>query len=194
MNAGNVFISEITTKFEQLPFVYQVEVLAHVHWYGKNMAIKEQADLEDHYRYNSKDLMNDIYKKQLAKPYNFTQLKQEIARLKYQELAPQVRNESTRLIQLITEAKNKAGKGGFAPIVDLLLETQKQIMQATEASQRDKLNGNMEAYQNILETSLTKEELQTLLTKQSELHQLEQYLRINDQAAQIRQSSPPKPL
>src|SRR5437660_1604319 len=60
-------------------------------------------------------------------PYEFNQLKQEITRLKHQELAPKVRGEKVKFKQLITAVKEKAGEGSFAPIVDLLLETQKQI-------------------------------------------------------------------
>src|SRR5690349_5664605 len=129
--------------------------------------------------------MNDIYQKQLDKteqleqktqnlselfalisfdqPYNFEQLKQEITRLKHQELAPQVREEKAKFKQLITTAKDKAGEGSFAPIVDLLLETQKQI---TEQRDEDAfVQGQLAAYQTILQTKLTPEEIRNLLTK-----------------------------
>lgn len=124
--------------------------------------------------------------------YNFNQLEEEIARLKYQELAPKVRTEKTKLEQLIVEAKNKAGEGSFAPVIDLLLETQKQIIQVTETSQKDKLTGKIEAYQSILENKLTQEELKTLLTKQTEIYQLEQHLTSlqNQQITQIQQVNP----
>ncbi len=107
-------------------------------------------------------------------PYDFAKLKAEIKKLKTQELAPQVRTKRTGLEQLITTAKTKAG--GLGKIVDLLLETQKQLAQATETSQRDKLGGKIEAYQSTLEDSLTQKELQTLLNKQVELFQLEKHL------------------
>ncbi|CAH1761582.1 11795_t:CDS:2 [Entrophospora sp. SA101] len=119
-------------------------------------------------------------------PYNFDQLKQEITRLKYHELAPQLCNKRTEFEQLIAEVKNKAGNS--EKIIDLLLETYQQKEQATETSQKDKLSGKIEAYQNVLEGNLTKEELQTLLNKQIELCQLEKHLaslQINEQVAQI---------
>ncbi|CAG8476058.1 17630_t:CDS:2 [Funneliformis caledonium] len=107
-------------------------------------------------------------------PYNFTKLEQEIIRLKVQELAPQVRNESTKLAQLITETKSKAGH--FSLVVDLLLENQKQIVQSNETSQRDKFSAKMEAYQTILINNLAEEELQKLLNKQTEVLKLEEHI------------------
>ncbi|CAG8585008.1 15342_t:CDS:1 [Funneliformis caledonium] len=106
--------------------------------------------------------------------YNFTKLKKEIFRLKVQELTPQVRNESTKLDQLITETKSKAGH--FSLVVDLILENQKQIVQINETSQRDKFIAKAEAYQTILVNNLTEEELQTLLNKQKEVLKLEKHL------------------
>ncbi|CAG8592880.1 15878_t:CDS:1 [Funneliformis caledonium] len=108
-------------------------------------------------------------------PDHFTKLKQEIIRLKVQELAPKVRNESTKVVKLIEEAKNKAGN--FSSIVDLILETQKQIVQNSVTSQRDIFFGKMEAYRTILESVLSKEELQTLLNKQTEFLELEKHLK-----------------
>ncbi|CAI2168661.1 18853_t:CDS:1 [Funneliformis geosporum] len=107
--------------------------------------------------------------------YNFTNLKKDIIRLKFQELAPQVRNESANLVQLISEAKNKAGN--FSSIVDLILETQKQIVQNSETLKRENLSGKKEAYQTILASSLADEELQTLLNKQTEVLELETHLK-----------------
>ncbi|CAG8490226.1 17139_t:CDS:1 [Funneliformis caledonium] len=107
-------------------------------------------------------------------PYNFPKLKQDIIRLKVQELAPQVRNESTKLVQLITEAKKKSGN--FSSIVDLILETKKQIALNSETSQRNKLIGKIEAYQSILASHIVDEELQTLFDKQTEVLKLEKHL------------------
>ena len=167
-------------------------------------------DLDTYYRYDSKKAMNDIYQKQLDKtshqiqnlnklsalifphqPYNFDQLQREIARLKYQELAPQVREEKAKYEQLITTAKEKVGAGSFVPIIDLFLEAHQQREKTVETSQKDKLSGKIEAYQGILENNLGKEELQTLSNKQKELCQLEEHLarlQINEQKIQI----PPK--
>ncbi|CAG8485480.1 7456_t:CDS:1 [Dentiscutata erythropus] len=110
-------------------------------------------------------------------PYNFLELKQEITRLKYQELAPQVRNQKTGFEKLMVNLKEKAGEGSFAHIIDLLLTTHQQKEQATELSQKDKLSGKIEAYQEILVGgNLTKEELQIFLDQQTELSQLEEHL------------------
>jgi len=54
-------------------------------------------------------------------PYNFTELKAEITRLKIQELTPQVRSKGTELKQLITNVKTKGGNYS-EKMVDLLLE------------------------------------------------------------------------
>jgi len=76
-----------------------------------------------------------------------------------------------------------------------LLEDHQQKEQTTEVSQKDKLNGKIEAYQNILATNLTKEEIQILLNKQTKLHQLEKHLvslQQSQQTAHIQQTCPPK--
>jgi len=111
---------------------------------------------------------------------SFATLKQEITRLKYQELVPQVRNERTKFGQLATNAKAKAGN--LEKIVDLLLETQKQAIKNNDQL----IRGQLIAYQTVLESNLTKEEIQTLLTKQTELNQLEEHLvslQINEEQA-----------
>ncbi|CAG8727396.1 10276_t:CDS:2, partial [Racocetra fulgida] len=104
------------------------------------------------------------------KPYDFLVLKQEIARLKYQDLAPQVRNEKIKFEELTTNIKTKAAH--LEKVVDLLLETQKQAIKSNDQL----IQGQLTAYKNILEGSLTKEELQILLDKQTELYQLEDHL------------------
>lgn len=160
-------------------------------WKITNASLIQKAKKVDKLDQQLQQLSDFLFPNQ---PYDFTQLKQEIVRLKYQELAPQVRNKKEKLEQLIINAKNKTS--GSEKIIDLFLETQKQIMQTNETSQKDKLNGKIEAYQNILEDNLTSEELQALLNKQTELYQLEKHLaslQINqEQIAQIQQSYSPK--
>ncbi|CAG8700804.1 11502_t:CDS:1 [Dentiscutata erythropus] len=104
------------------------------------------------------------------KPYNFPVLEQEITRLKYQELAPQVRNGKIKFEELTKNMKTKAGH--LEKIVDMLLETQKQAIKSNE----ELIQGKLIAYKDILEGILTKEEIQTLLSKQTELNQLEEHL------------------
>src|SRR5437660_6223749 len=125
--------------------------------------------------------MNDIYKNQFDKlkglsfvifpnnPYNFTELKAEITKMKIQELAPQLRNEKTKLEQLITDAKNKV-EANFTVIIDQLLELQQQIIKKEKNSDpltQAKLEGQLTAYQNILQTKLTQEEIHAILDKQT---------------------------
>ncbi|RIB10930.1 hypothetical protein C2G38_2043089 [Gigaspora rosea] len=106
-----------------------------------------------------------------SKPYDFPVLKREIARLKYQELAPRVRNEKIKFEELITNLKTKTD--GLEDIVDLLLDAQKKAIKNNDQS----IQGQLTAYKNVLERkNLTKNELQILLSKQTELNQLEEQL------------------
>ena len=116
--------------------------------------------------------------------YTFDQIQQEITRLKLQELAPRARREKEHLEQLIINAKTKANN--LEKIVDLLLETKRQIIE--QGNDSIFAQGQLTAYQTILEGNLTKEELQTLLSKQTELFNLEKHLvslQINEQPRQI---------
>ena len=101
-------------------------------------------------------------------PYNFTKLEQEISRLRNKELAPQFRKEKAELEQLTNTAKAKAGNN-FASIVDLLLQVNKE--KNTEFTK-----GQLTAYKSILQGHLTNEEVQSLLSKQKEVIELENRL------------------
>ncbi|CAG8695022.1 hypothetical protein C2G38_2250458 [Gigaspora rosea] len=105
-----------------------------------------------------------------SKPYDFSVLKQEITRLKYQELAPRVRDEKNKFGELTTNMKTKAGD--FEKVVDLLLDTQKQAIKNNDQL----IQGQLIAYKSVLESKLTKDELQNLLSKQTEINQLEENL------------------
>ncbi|CAG8481083.1 15058_t:CDS:1 [Racocetra persica] len=110
-----------------------------------------------------------------SQSYNFTQIKQEITRLKWQELAPQVRKKDEQLKQLVIDAKAKTDNLGN--IIDLLLETQRQITKTRpESNEYFQTKGQLNAFQNVLENNFTKEELHNLLNKQIELVQLENLL------------------
>ncbi|CAG8654770.1 15946_t:CDS:1 [Funneliformis caledonium] len=140
----------------------------------ENQALKNQSQQKQQTIKDQQSQMNELSNIAFPNnPYDFTKLKQDIIRLKFQELAPQVRNESAKLAQLISEAKNKAGN--FSSVVDLILETQRQIVKNNETSQQDKLSGKMEAYQTILASSL-EGKLQTLLNKKTEVLELEKHL------------------
>ncbi|KAF0411921.1 Jacalin-related lectin [Gigaspora margarita] len=106
-----------------------------------------------------------------SKPYDFPVLKQEIVRLKYQELAPRVRDEKNKFGELTTNLKTKTG--GSEDIVDWLLRAQKEVIKNNDQL----IQGELNAYKKILESkNLTKDELQILLSKQVELNQLEEHL------------------
>ncbi|RIB11791.1 hypothetical protein C2G38_77252 [Gigaspora rosea] len=114
------------------------------------------------------------------KLYKFPDLKQEITRLKYQELAPQIRNEKIKFEKLTTNMKAKAGDS--EDVVDLLLDIQKQAIKSNDQL----IQGQLIAYQKILKNKLTKDELQMLLSKHTELNQLEEHLanlQINERLA-----------
>ncbi|RIA84283.1 hypothetical protein C1645_742445 [Glomus cerebriforme] len=117
----------------------------------------------------------------LNNPYNFTKLKDEIKKFKIQELVPQVRSKRTELERLITNAKNNV-EANFTGIIDLLCQIKKQIDEyesdekTTDPLIQSHLKGQLTAYQNILQTKLTQEELNTILDKQTELFQLEKHL------------------
>lgn len=106
--------------------------------------------------------------------YNFEKLKQEIARLKHEELIPQLLKEKDNFEQLIINTKTKVGN--LEKMVDLLLETQKQLLKNNDQLTQAQLQGQLTAYQNILEGNLAKEEIKILLTKQTELYRLEEHL------------------
>ncbi|RIA84282.1 hypothetical protein C1645_422525 [Glomus cerebriforme] len=109
--------------------------------------------------------------------YNFTNIKAEVKKFKIQELTPQVRVKRTEFERLINNAINKV-ESNFTGIIDLLCQNKKQI---DDEKNKDPLiqahlKGQLIAYQNILQTKLTQEELKRILDKQTELSQLEMHL------------------
>jgi hypothetical protein len=107
--------------------------------------------------------------------FDLGKLKQEIARLKLNELSPQARKKTSELEQQINDAKNKV-EGSFKEIIDWILKTQKQILGKNDSSAQAQLTGQLIAYLNILEKSLSKQELQMLLDKKTELIRLEKQI------------------
>ncbi|PKY37512.1 hypothetical protein RhiirA4_450376 [Rhizophagus irregularis] len=102
-------------------------------------------------------------------------LKQEIARLKSNELFPHVQKEKSELEKQISNIKINV-RSDYKRIIDLLLETQKQIIGKNDPLVQAQLTGQLIAYLNILEEDLSKKELQTLLDKKIELIQLEEQI------------------
>ncbi|RIA90303.1 hypothetical protein C1645_770180, partial [Glomus cerebriforme] len=107
--------------------------------------------------------------------FDLSKLKQEIARLKLNELIPQARKEKSDLEQQIANAKNKV-ENSFKKIIDMLLETQKQIVGKNDPLVQAQLTGKLSAYLSMLEGNLSEQELQTLLNKKTELLQLEEQI------------------
>jgi hypothetical protein len=100
--------------------------------------------------------------------FDFLTLKEEITRLKTNELIPQNKNQKTELEKLITNIKSQAGTS-FAGTVDLLLQTHQQIL-AQQKENDPFAQGQLETFKKILlsQAKLTTEEIQSLLTKQKE--------------------------
>ncbi|CAG8763476.1 15391_t:CDS:2, partial [Racocetra fulgida] len=122
----------------------------------------------------------------------FGQLKQEIVRLKLDELTPQFQNKKAELEELAQIAKNKAGDN-LEAIVSLLLRTQASIIKRKKGNDSF-AQDQLEAFRDILQSKLTSEELKTLLSKQIELtnseEQLNKLQQIRDQqTAQILQTN-----
>lgn len=110
--------------------------------------------------------------------FDLGKLKQEIARLKLNELSPQARKKQSELEQQINDAKNKI-ESNPDTIIDLLLETQEQIIDKNDKNDplvQAQLTGQLNAYLSILEKNLSKQELQVLLDKKTELIQLEKQI------------------
>jgi len=107
--------------------------------------------------------------------FDLDKLKQEIARLKLNELVPQVQKEKSELEQQITNIKNNV-EYSFTKVIDLLLETQKQIIGKNDPLVQAQLTGQLNAYLSILEGNLSKQELQALLDRKAKLLQLEEQI------------------
>ncbi|CAB4397874.1 unnamed protein product [Rhizophagus irregularis] len=107
--------------------------------------------------------------------FDLNKLKQEIARLRLNELVPQARKEKSELEKQINDVKDKV-ESRVKKVIDLLLETQKQITGKKDPLVQAQLTGQLNAYLSILEEDLSKKELQALLDKKTELIQLEEQI------------------
>ncbi|CAG8482584.1 3262_t:CDS:1, partial [Scutellospora calospora] len=107
---------------------------------------------------------------------NFNNLKQEIKRLKLKDFNPYFREQKYNFEQLTITAKNKAGDN-LKAILDLFLETNKQIIESENVSNNSfaqgQLQGQLITCQTLLKTKFTQEELQDLLNKQKDLSNVE---------------------
>ncbi|CAG8496794.1 5789_t:CDS:1 [Cetraspora pellucida] len=112
---------------------------------------------------------------------DFNKLKQEIKRLKLKDFNPYFQKQKNNLEQLTSTAKNKAGES-LNGIIDLFLQTNKQIIESENADNNSysqgQLQGQLVTCKTLLQTKLTTEELQNLLNKQKEFKELEKHAAI----------------
>ncbi|CAG8465608.1 7025_t:CDS:2 [Racocetra fulgida] len=88
------------------------------------------------------DLSNLLFPNQ---SYNFTLFKEEVSRLKRQDLTLQVKEQKEQLEQLITNTKTQADNLEY--VVDLLLKIQKQISKIkSESNDYYHLQGQLTAF------------------------------------------------
>ncbi|CAB4386449.1 unnamed protein product [Rhizophagus irregularis] len=106
---------------------------------------------------------------------DFNKLKKEIKGLKLKFYLPYFQKEENTLKKLITDAKEKAGTN-MGKFLDLLLQIQKQIFERQQENDSF-AQGQLSAYQIILQEKLDYDELQKILNEQKKLLILEQQLR-----------------
>ncbi|GES90342.1 hypothetical protein GLOIN_2v1655297 [Rhizophagus clarus] len=106
---------------------------------------------------------------------DFNSLKKEIKELKLKFYLPYFQKEKDAFTKLITDAKEKAGTH-LEKFLGLLLQIQKQIIERQQESDSF-AQGQLSAYQIILQEKLEYDELQKLLNEQKKLLALEEQLR-----------------
>jgi len=105
---------------------------------------------------------------------DFSNLKNEIKGLKLKFYLPYFQKEKDTFTKLITKAKDKAGIN-LEKFLDLLLQIQKQIIERQQENDSF-AQGQLSAYQIILQEKLDYDELQKLLNEQKKLLKLEKQL------------------
>ncbi|CAG8559714.1 18439_t:CDS:1, partial [Racocetra fulgida] len=107
---------------------------------------------------------------------DFNRLKQEIKKLKLKDFNPHFQEQKNHFEQLTSTTKNKAGDS-LTAILDLFLQTNKQIIDSENVSSNSytqgQLQGQLVTCKTLLQTKFTPDELQNLLNKQKELKELE---------------------
>jgi hypothetical protein len=107
--------------------------------------------------------------------FDFNKLKKEIKELKLKFYLPYFQKEKDAFAKLITDAKEKAGTN-LERFLGLLLQIQKQIIE-NQKENDSFAQGQLSAYQIILQEKLDYDELQKLLNEQKKLLTLEEQLR-----------------
>lgn len=106
---------------------------------------------------------------------DFNKLKKEIKGLKLKFYLPYFQKEENTYKKLITNAKEKVGTN-MGKFFDLLLQIQKQIIERQQENDTF-AQGQLSAYQIILQEKLDYDELQEILNEQKKFLALEQQLR-----------------
>ncbi|CAG8737991.1 13155_t:CDS:1, partial [Acaulospora morrowiae] len=109
--------------------------------------------------------------------FDYFNLKEEIKRLKLIDFTPYFQQQKERFDQLTINSKNKAGDN-LKPILELFLQTRKQIIEQSNRNGDDfakgQLQGQLVTCQTLLQSKFTQEELQSLLNMQEEILKLEE--------------------
>ena len=123
-------------------------------------------------------------------PYNFYSLQSEIKKLKIQDLVFQIQNRGNELEKLTSATNSKLSKTEKYPL-EKLLKRRNKILKTKNPNPK-----KLVELKEILNEKLTPEELQVLLDKQAELHQLEKHLESLQQNQELRNQiqteKPPK--
>jgi hypothetical protein len=128
---------------------------------------------------------------------NFAELKNEIARLKIKELAPQLQSQKEQIEKLITDSKSQLSEESKT-VLDFYLTTLKQEEKTNSYSyERNSLkDGKLVAYEEILKTKLTSEEVQQIRQLQERINQDQKHLdnlqKTEKQEARVQQAKPPR--
>ncbi|CAH1770550.1 1986_t:CDS:1, partial [Entrophospora sp. SA101] len=111
------------------------------------------------------------------KSCDFTELKDEIARLKIRELAPQLQSQKEQIEKLITDSKKQISEESKT-VLDFYLTTLKQEEKTNSYSyERNSLkDGKLAAYEDILKTKLTSEDVQQIRQLQERINQDQKHL------------------
>jgi hypothetical protein len=164
----NLWNESVPNSKLQIPF-------SQSHWKQEIGRMREIQILKEKTNKNEQQLkeLADIILPNIT--FDFDILKQEIARLRLNELVPRAQNKKSELEQQINNTKNNV-ESSFKKVIDLLLETQKQIIGKNNPLDEAQLTGQLNAYISILEGNLSKQELQALLDNKTELIKLEEQI------------------
>jgi len=128
---------------------------------------------------------------------DFTELKNEVSRLKVKELAPQLQSQKEQIEKLITGSKKQLSEESKT-VLDFYLTTLKQEENNSYRFERTPLKaGKLVAFEDILKTKLTGESIQQIRQLQENINQDQKHLdslqkvKIEKQEAQVQQAKPP---